>query len=367
MSKLLQTCYSFFTIALLSCCSLHGQSNYQVESQPAALETAAALSNQGILKQKKNGFVYLDVSNDFINSIAPLIETQGRFSPSPISRRAIGAHINVFHESENITPEELNQTFSFEVKEIRSFTFHSRKGLKKLFVIAVHAPELEALREKYNRSPKIRDRDFHITIGKQMPRAPEGWENNEKFSDFNFSEEPTLGLCTEGNFVVVENPEIMATVAKVNAVGQLRLKGNGYAYVKVDNQFVEEVVQQLPLKGRFKKIGTRSKSMGAHLSAIHENEMIKNEIWDLKEAGEWFTFELKELRYVDRKTHRGNKRLWLLAVDAPGLERLRTHYGLKPKLKGYDFHITLGNEIPVEEAVTLPAPAVDESEVPNAA
>jgi hypothetical protein len=84
--------------------------------------------------------------------------------------------------------------------------------------------------------------------------------------------------------------------------------------------------------------------MGAHISVIYEDEMIKKEIWNLAQAGEWFSFEAKELRYLDRKTPKGISRLWLLAVDAPALQRLRTHYGLKPKLKEHDFHITLGYE-----------------------
>ena len=84
--------------------------------------------------------------------------------------------------------------------------------------------------------------------------------------------------------------------------------------------------------------------MGAHISIIHEDEMIGHEIWELEEAGEWFTFEVKELRYVDRKTAKGKQRLRLLATDSPALERLRTHYGLKPKLQGHDFHITIGSE-----------------------
>src|SRR4029079_7374443 len=86
------------------------------------------------------------------------------------------------------------------------------------------------------------------------------------------------------------------------------------------------------------------KAMGAHISVFYEDEMISNGIWLLEQAGEWFNFEVKEFRYLERKTAKGKQKLWLIAVDAPGLQRLRMHYGLKPKLHGHDFHITIGTE-----------------------
>lgn len=326
-------------------CSLSGTEDHRIENQPIALETALTLPNQGVLKQKENGFVYLDVSNEFITTIAPQIDQPGLLRVSPTASRSVGAHISVFHENENIVPSELNTPFSFGVKEIRSFTLHTRDGLKKLWVIAVNSPELENLREKYGCSSKLKGHDFHITLGKQMPSAQANWESIETFSSFNFMDEPTLGLATQGDFVTVEHCPILATAAKVDAVGQLKLKSNGFVYVDVSNQFIDQVWPQLPLEGQFEPLSTKPKKMGAHISVIHEDEMIGREIWNLEEAGQWFTFEVKELRYVNKKTANGVKRIWLLAVEAPALERLRSHYGLKPKLQGHDFHITLGEEL----------------------
>ncbi len=40
------------------------------------------------------------------------------------------------------------------------------------------------------------------------------------------------------------------------------------------------------------------------------------------------------------------KKLWLLAVAAPDLEKLRESYGLSSKLKNHDFHITIGTQVP---------------------
>lgn len=332
------------SLFLLVFSPLLGKSDYKIENQSIAMQEAILISGQGTLKQTENGFVYLDVPNEFITTIVPLLDYEGVLKSRSTSSCSIGAHVTVFHEKDEVTPDELGDMFAFEINEIRSFTFQTRDGLKKLWVIAVNSPELENLREKYGCSSKHKGYDYHITLGKQMPSAPENWEEVEEYSAFNFIDEPTDGLFTEGDFIKVEQSEILATAAKVHAVGQLKLKENGYVYVDVDNAYIDEIWPQLPLQGEFNPVSTKPKKMGAHISVIYENEMIKNEIWNLAEAGEWFTFEIKELRYVDRNTAKGPRRCWLLVAEAPALERLRMHYGLKPKLKEHDFHISLGNE-----------------------
>lgn len=325
----------------LSLSPLQAKQDYTVEPQHQALEQAFHVSNMGVLKQKENGFVYLDVSNDFIKEIVPLLEIPGEIRPRPTASRSIGAHISVFHEQEAITPRELGCTFAFEVKEIRSFTLHTRDGLKKLWVIAVESPELEALRVSYGLSPKLKGYDFHITLGKQMPTAPAGYEQKTCLSPYNFDNDRTLGLEEEGDFYIVENKELIATAEKVNQIGQLKLKNNGYVYLDVSNEFVERTVALLDTEGEFEPTATSPKKLGAHISVFYEDEMIGKGIWNLSEAGDWFTFEVRQLRYVQL----GNgRKLWVLAVDCPALQRLRTNYGLKPKLQGHDFHITLGYE-----------------------
>lgn len=331
-----------FLMTLLS--SLTAKEDYMLENQPSVVAEACHLSDRGVLTQKPNGFIYLNVSNQFITALTPLLEIPGELKSPPTAARSVGAHISVFEESENIMPLELNQTFSFSVKEVRSLVIHTRDGLKKLWIIAVDSPELEALRQSYGCSPKLKGHDFHITLGKQMPVAPLGWETDQTVSSHNFSTSPTLGLSHQGDFTVIEDASILSTVAKVDAVAQLHLKNNGFVYLNVNNQFVDDISPLLPLKGKFTPVSTKAKSMGAHISVMYEDELIGKGIWELSEAGQWFNFDVKEVRYVDRKTDKGRSRLWLLAVEAPGLERLRQNYHLKPKLQGHEFHITLGSE-----------------------
>ena len=347
-------CISVFLLFLNP---LFGKVDYLVEDQPIAFQEACIINHQGTLKQKENGFVYLDVSNEFITEVAKLLDITGELRTPPTSTRSVGAHISVFYENENILPAEIGESFSFEVKEIRSFTLHTRDGSKKLWTVATIAPELENLREKYNLSPKLKGYDFHITLGKQMPTALEGWQNIEILSPFNFSNEPTIDLETSGDFVSIDSDWIMPVVDAIEGVGQLKLKSNGFVYLDVNNRFIDEIYSLLPLQYEFDLISTKPKKMGAHISVIHEDEMIGKEIWFLEEAGQWFTFEVKEVRYVERKTPHGKERLWILAVDSPALQRLRTHLGLKPKLKGHDFHITIGHERLDEAHIVIEADA----------
>ena len=193
--------------------SLIAKEDHRVEIQPIAFEKALSIANQGVLKQKENGFVYLDVSNEWIDEVIPLLDHEGIIRARPTASRSIGAHISVFDEKENLIPEELGEVFSFEIKEIRSFTLHTRDGLKKLWVIAVDSLELESLRQKYGLSPKLKNFDYHITLGKQMPSAPDQWQQTEEISPFNFSDESVEEMKESGDFTVFEEEKILQTAA----------------------------------------------------------------------------------------------------------------------------------------------------------
>jgi hypothetical protein len=86
---------------------------------------------------------------------------------------------------------------------------------------------------------------------------------------------------------------------------------------------------------------------------MYENEQIDNEIWEIAEVGQEIAFRVLELRTVKLTRDNKMKKLWLLAVDAPELERLRESYGLSSKLKGHDFHITIGTQIPGKPQVLI--------------
>ncbi|HEV7736328.1 MAG TPA: hypothetical protein VGO47_03010 [Chlamydiales bacterium] len=153
--------------------------DYQIEDQAVVLEKAHRLEHKGILKQKDNGYLYVEVSKDFIAQILPLLKAPGKLDPPKHykSKKGIGAHISVMYENERIDREiwtihELGQEFSFSILELRTVKLTRDNKMKKLWLLAVSCPELEALRERYGLSPRLKGHDFHITLCTQVPGQP---------------------------------------------------------------------------------------------------------------------------------------------------------------------------------------------------
>ncbi len=151
-------------------------SDYHVEDQPLVIEKVIQYEQTGILKQKPNGYLYLDVTNDYIAESLPLIQAQGKLVPPRhfVSKKGIGAHISVMYENEQILNEiweikELGQSYTFQILELRTVKLQKDNQVKKLWLIAISSPELEALRESYGLPPLLKNHDFHITIGTQVP------------------------------------------------------------------------------------------------------------------------------------------------------------------------------------------------------
>jgi hypothetical protein len=174
-------------IVLLAISTTVYSGDYQVEFQPEVIEKAVQFEQKGVLKQKDNGYLYIEVARNFIADILPLIEAPGRLVPPRhyTSRKGIGAHISVMYEDEQIQNEiweikELGQEFTFKVMELRTVKLTKDKGIKKLWLIAVDAPELEQLRQSYGLSPLLKNHNFHITIGTQIPGIPLKLETEDK-------------------------------------------------------------------------------------------------------------------------------------------------------------------------------------------
>jgi hypothetical protein len=121
----------------------------------------------GVLVQKTDGYVYLKVDDDYIHKLFPMLglEEEGYTEPPYFrSKEAPGAHISVIYEAEEVSPEEVGNTYSFTLGDIVIVrptwdTYYA--------VIQVKAPELEALRTKYGLQPKLQGHEFHISIAKK--------------------------------------------------------------------------------------------------------------------------------------------------------------------------------------------------------
>jgi hypothetical protein len=121
--------------------------------------------------------------------------------------------------------------------------------------------------------------------------------------------------------------------------GILIRKWDGYVYLKVDDRYIHALFPLLGLqtKGFREPSYFRSwNSPGAHISVFDADEHVVP-----KELGQLFHFKLKKIKIVKLKSQTDYA---ILEVEAPELERLRTQYGLRPKLFGHDFHISIAKK-----------------------
>jgi len=159
-------------------------------------------------------------------------------------------------------------------------------------------------------------------------------------------------------------PQVIEKVIQFEQKGILKQKDNGYLYVEVSRDFIAQVLPLIGAPGKLvpPRHYTSKKGIGAHISVMYENEQILNEIWEIKELGQEYTFRVMELRTVRLTKDNQVKKLWLLAVDCPELERLRESYGLPSKLKGHDFHITICTQVPGKPMVRNNPIFIEENE-----
>ncbi len=121
--------------------------------------------------------------------------------------------------------------------------------------------------------------------------------------------------------------------------GRLILKSNGFAYLKVDDDYIHALFPMLDVeKQGFKEppYFRTDESPGAHISVFYASENVRPE-----EVGQYFCFKLKQI--VTVKTSNGSSYV-VLQVESPDLEKLRAKYGLSPKLLGHEYHISLAQK-----------------------
>jgi hypothetical protein len=118
---------------------------------------------------------------------------------------------------------------------------------------------------------------------------------------------------------------------------------NGYIYLKIDNRIIVpflSLISDGSVKSP-KEVTEKSKDVGAHITIMKKDE---SEGKDIKEIGEEFEFYLTGLESVKPDGWEEVKKVYFLTVDSEQIEKLRTKYKLPPKIKGHNFHITVGVE-----------------------
>ncbi len=130
------------------------------------IETAKTLPRLGALKVSDERLVYLDIDDNYIHELFPLIDYPGVNKPDYFAA-GIGAHISIIYPNEyNYALIEKQSMFQFEVNHL----FMAKTNDAIYFALSVNAPDLLTIRRKNNLSTKLNLNgyrvDMHITIGK---------------------------------------------------------------------------------------------------------------------------------------------------------------------------------------------------------
>lgn len=121
---------------------------------------------EGQLIQKPDGFVYLKVDDAYIRTLFPMLKLSKGFYPPPYFRKpdTPGAHISVFYENEHVHPKEIGEHFHFKLKKIE--VVHPSRYTSYV-ILTVDSPDLEKLRSKYGKSPKLFGHEYHISLARK--------------------------------------------------------------------------------------------------------------------------------------------------------------------------------------------------------
>lgn len=133
----------------------------------ALIDAALKLDNVGCLIKNEANLIYLDIDDNYIHQLLPLLGDKKIKSPDYFNEHLIGAHISVVYPDEIklIADKDLGGKHHFKIKE----AYTAKLDLKNYYVLTVDAPSLLELRRKYALPDLLSFKDygveFHITIG----------------------------------------------------------------------------------------------------------------------------------------------------------------------------------------------------------
>lgn len=126
--------------------------------RPSMLSYATSkLQNRGIIEQTDGGIAYLKVPENYINELYKQIRIPGYELPQQ-------AKMCIINESEAksiAALQELGQTVKFKPLGFYTIVVDNQE----FFMLAIDAPELSAIRQKYGLTEKLEDHAFGLTIG----------------------------------------------------------------------------------------------------------------------------------------------------------------------------------------------------------
>ena len=133
------------------------------------IQSAKLLVSRGKLAIFDNKFVYVQVSDDYVHQLFPLLEDEHIIKPDYFGEK-LGAHITVIYPEEykKLDEKDLGVEHSFLVKELIA----ARINQKIYYALWVESPSLQKIRKKYDLPDLLCFKGyqigFHITIGAKV-------------------------------------------------------------------------------------------------------------------------------------------------------------------------------------------------------
>ncbi|HBY55981.1 MAG TPA: hypothetical protein DEG23_04115 [Coxiellaceae bacterium] len=134
----------------------------------AIITASLHLAQNGKLMISDNNLVYLNIDDEYIHRLFPLLQNQQIKKPDYFTdEKPVGAHITAIYPEENrkIRKEELDQEHVFTVKDIVTAEIDT----KTYYAILVDSSSLLQLRRRHGLSDMLCFKGysigFHITIG----------------------------------------------------------------------------------------------------------------------------------------------------------------------------------------------------------
>lgn len=134
---------------------------------PLLVSEASKFTPRGYLAVTPENLTYLNITDDYIHQLFPLLKDTGIQKPGYFNLHGVGAHVSVIYPEENtsIRQGDLGQEHEFEIQG----AYEAILGGKKYNVITVASPSLTTLRRRYDLPKMLCFKghliDFHITIG----------------------------------------------------------------------------------------------------------------------------------------------------------------------------------------------------------
>ena len=124
----------------------------------------------GQLKQSEDSFVYVNVPDDFINSMFFLVNDPDATKPPYFDKGVnfIGARISVIGTEEikknNIQFKEMGKQIRYSIKGLFHVNPKDWREMSRVWFVEVESQDLEDLRRSYGLCNKLNGHSFHITI-----------------------------------------------------------------------------------------------------------------------------------------------------------------------------------------------------------